>query len=67
MAKNCVQISIRKCNFKVQDDKLGTGRVVVWNEFGVTNSFTFENSFFGYRKSENEIIEYTADDYIFIG
>lgn len=30
----------KKCNFRVQKSKQGTGRVVVWKEFGVENSFT---------------------------
>ena len=36
------------CRFKVQQSKIGTGRVVVWKEFGITNSFTLETSFLGY-------------------
>jgi hypothetical protein len=36
------------CRFKVQQSKIGTGRVVVWKEFGITNSFTLETSFHGY-------------------
>lgn len=27
---------------------MGTGRIVVWKEFEVTNSFTLENSFHGF-------------------
>ena len=29
-----------KCDFRVQQSKRGTGRVVVWRELGVQNSFT---------------------------
>lgn len=39
---------IDSCKFKVENGKLGTGRVVVWKEFDVTNSFTLENSFHGF-------------------
>lgn len=44
--------NIRDSNFKVSKDKLGTARVVVWKEFKVTNSFTLENSFYGYDFGE---------------
>lgn len=36
------------CRFKVTESKLSTARVVAWNDFKITNSFTLENSFFGY-------------------
>lgn len=39
---------IISCKFKVEKGKLGTGRVVIWKEFEVTNSFTLENSFHGF-------------------
>ena len=39
---------IDSCKFKVERGKLGKGRVVVWKEFDVTNSFTLENSFHGF-------------------
>lgn len=39
---------LTSCRFKVEKGKLGTGRVVVWREFEVTNSFTLENSFHGF-------------------
>ncbi|CAG9321202.1 unnamed protein product [Blepharisma stoltei] len=41
--------SYKDCRFNVQQDKLGTGRVVVWNELKVTNSFTLETSFYGFE------------------
>lgn len=41
-------LDISSCKFKVEKSKLGTGRVVVWKDFEVTNSFTLENSFHGY-------------------
>ena len=40
-----------QCTFWIEKSKLGTGRIVVWNEFGVTNSFTLESSIYGF---ENE-------------
>mmetsp|Transcript_40431 Transcript_40431/g.61677 ORF Transcript_40431/g.61677 Transcript_40431/m.61677 type:complete len:100 (-) Transcript_40431:348-647(-) len=39
---------LTSCKFKVEKSKFGTGRVVVWKQFEVTNSFTLENSFYGY-------------------
>ncbi len=41
--------SYQNCKFRVEPDKIGTGRVVVWKEFKVTNSFTLESSFRGYE------------------
>eukprot|EP00356_Strombidium_inclinatum_P001494 CAMPEP_0170508728 /NCGR_PEP_ID=MMETSP0208-20121228/63215_1 /TAXON_ID=197538 /ORGANISM="Strombidium inclinatum, Strain S3" /LENGTH=430 /DNA_ID=CAMNT_0010791783 /DNA_START=277 /DNA_END=1568 /DNA_ORIENTATION=+ len=35
---------LTSCKFKVEKSKFGTGRVVVWKQFEVTNSFTLENS-----------------------
>ena len=40
--------NFKDCRFRIDPDKLGTARVIVWREFGVTNSFTLENSFYGY-------------------
>jgi len=37
---------------------LGCGRIVVWNEFGVTNSFTLETSIFGYMNDKQQIEPY---------
>jgi cytosolic carboxypeptidase protein 2/3 len=36
-----------KCVFSQEKFKYNTARVVVWNEFKVTNSFTLETSMFG--------------------
>lgn len=44
--------SYKDCRFSVRPDKFGTGRVVVWSEMKVTNSFTLETSFHGYRDGE---------------
>ena len=48
LARQTPVFNIRDCRFRVDPSKLGTARVVVWREFGVTNSFTLESSFFGY-------------------
>ncbi|CDW87666.1 UNKNOWN [Stylonychia lemnae] len=60
-------LSFTQCDYKITDDKLGTGRVVAWDEYGITNSFTFENSFFGYTDSDNKIQNYTKVDYLQLG
>lgn len=52
---------IRSCKFAVEKGKLGTGRVVVWKDFEVTNSFTLENSFYGYDYGE-AFKEFTVDE-----
>ena len=51
------------CKFKVQKQKLGTGRVVIWKEFSVTNSFTLETSFHAYRKG-HDMVEFQEQDYL---
>ena len=47
MSKVCKYFDFSDCNFKIQKDKEGTGRVVVNWEFNVLNSFTLETSFCG--------------------
>lgn len=44
-----------KCVFSQEKFKYNTARVVVWNEFKVTNSFTLETSMFG--KKIKSVIE----------
>ena len=44
---------LNSCKFKVEKGKLGTGRVVVWKDYEVTNSFTLENSFHGYDQGDD--------------
>jgi hypothetical protein len=67
LAKNCHMFNIGDCKFKVSKSKFGTARVVVWKEFKVTNSFTLENSFWGYEYGEDQINEYTVGDYRELG
>ena len=49
LAKRCSLFSYPDCRFMVKPDKQGTGRVVVWKEFGITNSFTLETSMYGFQ------------------
>lgn len=46
-ARRTPLFSYKDCRFRIEPDKLGTGRVVVWKELGITNSFTLETSFHG--------------------
>lgn len=50
------------CKFRVQKGKVGTGRVVIWKDFGVTNSFTLETSFHAYRKGA-DLCEFEERDF----
>lgn len=56
IAKRSSLFSYPDCRFMVKKDKQGTGRVVVWKEFSITNSFTLETSMFGYRIGEFTVI-----------
>ena len=57
---------LQSCKFKVEKSKLGTGRVVVWKEYEVTNSFTLENSFYGYDYG-HEFKEFEMQDFKSLG
>ncbi len=46
--------SLGDCRFKVSESKLSTARVAAWNEFKIINSFTLENSFYGFRDGYDE-------------
>lgn len=61
LARNNHVFDITSCKFKVEKGKLGTGRVVVWKEFEVTNSFTLENSFYGYDYADT-FKEFVVED-----
>jgi hypothetical protein len=40
-------VDFSKCQFSQEKTKYNTARVVIWNEFKVTNSFTLETSMYG--------------------
>ena len=46
VAKNTALFDYNNCIFSINPTKEGTGRVVLWKEIGISNSFTFESSFF---------------------
>jgi len=56
----------KECRFGIGSSKHRTARVIVWKEFEVTNSFTFESSFHGYTYG-NEVIPFTIKDYYTLG
>jgi len=66
IATKTPMFSYNDCGFRVKPFKEGTARVVVWKEFKVTNSFTFESSFFGYVRG-NEVKAYEVEDYYELG
>ena len=53
-------VSYNDCLFRIENSKQRTARVVVWKELGITNSFTFESSFFGYMRGD-EISPFDPD------
>lgn len=46
-SKICDYFSFQDCNYQIQKCKESTGRVVVYREYGIVNSFTLECSFCG--------------------
>ena len=67
LAHRSKYISLPSCRFGVEACKVGTARVVVWKEFQVMNSFTLENSFYGYDYGLPMTKRYTQDIYREIG
>ena len=57
---------MNSCKFKVEKGKLGTGRVVIWKDYEVTNSFTLENSFHGFDYGD-QFKEFTPFDFRKLG
>ena len=45
--------SFEDCYFAVQKSKETCGRIVMWREFNLINSFTLEASFMGPNKGQN--------------
>jgi len=50
MSKSCEYFSYENCNFSIHKAKESTGRVVLYREFSLSNSYTLECSFFGPTK-----------------
>ncbi|XP_035773606.1 uncharacterized protein LOC118456694 isoform X3 [Anopheles albimanus] len=60
------KFSFENCKFKVQKNKEGTGRIVVW-VLGVTNSYTLEASFGGSTMGGRAGTHFSTADYEHIG
>ena len=54
------QFKYSACRFKVQKKKEGTGRIVMWQQMGILNSFTMEATFAGITKYGIVYIPYMA-------
>jgi len=66
IARKTHLFNYKECRFRIENDKQRTARVVVWKEFGVTNSFTLESSFYGYIRGDS-IVSYEEKDYYSLG
>jgi hypothetical protein len=66
IAKNSVLFAYNNCIFNIQPDKEGTGRVVVWKEIGISNSFTVETSIFGFHNGF-ELVPFNLQNLLEIG
>lgn len=61
-------VNYKGCRFKVEKCKWGTSWVVCWDELKITNSFTLENSFYGYSYGQrSNTVTYTWTHYEDIG
>ena len=67
MSRNHSSFSYDDWNFKVQKDKLTTGRAVVNREYKVINSFTLEASFFGPDIGNKKGCHFTPTQYREVG
>lgn len=65
--KNTDSLSFKDCCFAVQKDRETTGRVVVWREFNVINSFTLEASFCGASAGKYKDCHFTPNQLIEVG
>jgi len=66
LSQKCKMFDYYQCLYSVKPDKLNTGRVIVWKEFKVTNSFTLESSIFGYEEESRKYL-FSDSDYAGIG
>ncbi|CAB3993240.1 cytosolic carboxypeptidase 2-like, partial [Paramuricea clavata] len=67
MSKNCEdKFCFKRCKFKVQKSKSGTGRVVMWN-LGISNSYTMEATFCGSTLGSRAGEHFTTADFESMG
>jgi len=65
--KNCEDFSYHCCGFGVNKSKESTGRVVVWREFSIQNSYTLEVSFCGPTGGSKNGFHFKMQDLINMG
>ena len=58
MSKDCDYFNFNDCSFYIHKSKESTGRVVVFREYGIVNSFTLECSFCGPNIGINKDIHF---------
>ena len=66
LARQTHLFNLKDCRFKVDPSKFGTARVIIWKEFGVTNSFTLENSFYAFNYGK-DVVQFKPEDYFELG
>jgi hypothetical protein len=49
------------CKFRVENSKKRAARIVLWREYNIMNSFTFEASFHGFLGKDRITTEFTAE------
>jgi hypothetical protein len=59
--------SYKDCRFGVSEDRRATARVTVWQDFEVSNSFTLETSFYGYKDESGKPQHFTVENLESIG
>eukprot|EP00826_Nyctotherus_ovalis_P004872 TRINITY_DN11083_c0_g1_i1.p1 TRINITY_DN11083_c0_g1~~TRINITY_DN11083_c0_g1_i1.p1 ORF type:complete len:528 (+),score=114.57 TRINITY_DN11083_c0_g1_i1:662-2245(+) len=65
LAKETHIIDFSQCSFHVTPDKASTGRVIIWKELKVVNSFTLETSQYAFRVGAN-LSHFNERDYILV-
>ncbi|XP_028412237.1 cytosolic carboxypeptidase 2-like isoform X3 [Dendronephthya gigantea] len=67
MSQNCKdKFCFKRCKFRVQKSKSGTGRVVMWN-LGISNSYTMEATFCGSTLGSRAGEHFTTADFESMG
>lgn len=60
-------VNYSQCSFKVHKSKSSTARVVMWQELGLSPSYTLESSFFGYTTETGQVREWGREEFAEIG
>ena len=68
LASQTCLFNLKDCNYWIQKSKVSTGRVVVWDQLEISNSYTVETSYYGYSVwRDKHTIEFTIEDVMSIG